>query len=187
MGEIWRDVVGYESLFAVSSHGRVYSKRTNRVLKQFVHKNGYCHIATKIGGRLGINKTFKVHRLVAEAFLVRPSAQITDIVSESVYKTALVNHIDGDKKNNLATNLEWCTYSQNIRHAVDLGLIDYSKTSGAKSVMSVFDTEADRYNTYIEYLESGLSQREFAKSKGFTHSVITRMRRDYSDHPPEQP
>lgn len=183
MGEIWKDVVGYESLFSVSSRGRVYSKRTGKILKQFVHKNGYCIIATKIGGRQGVNKAFKVHRLVADAFLDPPSAHIIDVVSETAYKTVLVNHKDGDKRNNSFTNLEWCTYSQNTKHAVDNGLIDYSKTSGANNVMSIFETEEDRYNTYIEYLKSGLSQREFAKSRGFTHSVISRMRRDYSSIP----
>lgn len=183
MDETWRDVVGYESLLSVSSHGRVYSKRTNRVLKQFLTSSGYYNIATKIGGRLGISKAFRIHRLVAEAFLDPPSEQIVSIASETFYKKVVVNHIDGDKTNNHVDNLEWCTYSQNMRHAVDNGLLDHSKNSGANNTMSIFETEEDRYNTYIEYLKSGLSKRKFAKSKGFSHQVISRICRDYEDSP----
>lgn len=53
----------------------------------------------------------RVHRMVADAFLVKPSELHTD-----------VNHIDGDKFNNTLQNLEWCTKSQNQRHAIETGL-----------------------------------------------------------------
>lgn len=113
--EVWKDVVGFESLFSVSSFGNVYSKRSGKFLKQHLHANGYFTIATKIGGRKGVCLCFKVHRLVAEAFL------------SNFEEKPFVNHIDGVKTNNKATNLEWCTASENTLHAISLGLIDNSK------------------------------------------------------------
>ncbi|WP_372494047.1 HNH endonuclease signature motif containing protein [Mycolicibacterium neoaurum] len=55
-----------------------------------------------MGGR---KRAVEVHRLVASYF-VRP------------FTGEQVNHIDGDKTNNLHSNLEWCTASQNVRHAL---------------------------------------------------------------------
>lgn len=109
--EIWKDVVGYETLFSVSNLGNVRSKRTNRILKQHLNKQGRFAIATKIGGRKGLDLCFKVHRLVATAFIPNPNNKPT------------VNHTDGNKINNCADNLEWATHSENIQHAWDNGLI----------------------------------------------------------------
>jgi len=108
--EEWLDVTGYEQLFSISSNGQLFSKRTGRILKQVKHTNGYMHIATKIGGRKGVNKCFKVHRLVAEAFLVNLKGK------------PQVNHLDGDKTNNNKMNLEWVTPSENQLHAYRTGL-----------------------------------------------------------------
>ena len=67
--------------------------------------------------RDGKGKNCKVHRLVAETFIENPKA------------LPQVNHIDGDKSNNTVENLEWCTNTENIRHAFSTGL----NKSGEKS------------------------------------------------------
>ena len=113
--EVWKDVVGYEEFFKVSNLGNVYSKRSGKILKQNLHPNGYYTIATKIGGRCGKNICFKVHRLVAKAFI------------QNVYDKPYVNHIDGVKTNNTIGNLEWCTAKENTHHAIANGLISYNK------------------------------------------------------------
>lgn len=55
---------------------------------------------------------FRIHRLVAEAF-----------ISKNTDKEQ-VNHIDGNKENNYATNLEWCSQSENMKHSYRIGLRD---------------------------------------------------------------
>jgi hypothetical protein len=126
--EVWRPVLGHEDFYEVSSHGRVRSKDREvkcsrgsnirlwkgRVLKSIVAATrGYEQVSLSCSG-----KTHKVyvHRLVAEAFL------------KGMDET--VNHINGDKRNNKVNNLEWCSYSDNNRHAFAIGL---KKPSGGRN------------------------------------------------------
>lgn len=108
--EEYRDVVGFEDYFQISNLGNVFSKRSNRILKQTKSKTGYWTFATKIGGRNGTDHCFKVHRLVAEAFIPNPESK------------PFVNHIDGCKTNNVVSNLEWVTPKENSDHAWSTGL-----------------------------------------------------------------
>lgn len=123
MKEIWKDIKGYENLYQVSSFGRVKSlkrilvfldknnveikrKANKRILNLSICPEGYyfCHICKN-----GECKNIKVHRLVAENFL------------ENKNNYPCVNHIDGNKLNNNVNNLEWCTYSHNVKEAFRLG------------------------------------------------------------------
>lgn len=110
MIEVWKDVVGYEDYFQVSNTGKIFSKRTKKELKLHTNKNGYIVFATRFGGRNGKNKCLRVHILVANAFI------------DNIYNKPTVNHIDGDKKNNNVTNLEWATNSEQQLHAHSIGL-----------------------------------------------------------------
>lgn len=181
MEESWKGVVGYEDLFLISNQGRLFSKRTNKIMKQFLHKNGYCYVATKIGGRKGVNKTFKIHRLVAEAFLDPPEKQVIESSVNTYYKVVIVNHKDCDKTNNNVGNLEWCTYQENSDHARENSLFDFSMNSGANNLNSFFNTEGERKSAYYSFIESGLSMRKFAATLGTSHQVIMRVVRDYGN------
>ena len=66
--EEWRDVIGYENYFRVSNLGRIFSKRTNKIIKLVVSKQGYYTFSTRFNGRKSKPHCFRVHRLVAEAF-----------------------------------------------------------------------------------------------------------------------
>ena len=100
--EIWKPIPNYENLYEVSNHGRVrsicgrYGKEV--ILKQCIGSKGY-RLVTLCGN--GKKKTVNVHRLVALLFVPNPDS------------LPCVNHIDENKDNNDATNLEWCSYYYN--------------------------------------------------------------------------
>ena len=108
--EVWRDIEGYEGLYQVSNMGRVKSlgrkDRFGRVIKErilepAVTHNGYLRVGLHVDGK---RKMLRVHRLVCEAFHENP-----DNKSE-------VNHVNEDKTDNRACNLEWSTRTENCNH-----------------------------------------------------------------------
>ena len=109
----WRNVVGFEMLFSVSNTGEMHSKRTGRILKQSTSKKGYRTISTRVGGRNGVCHCFKIHRLVAEAFLPPPSPQLVEACKLQGYGQVIVRHLDDDKTNNRPLNLAWGTSQDN--------------------------------------------------------------------------
>ena len=111
MGDDFIDTVEFPDLFMVSRKGEVFSKRTQRILKQVKTKSGYLTIPSKIGGRNGYYVCLKVHRLVANAFI------------PNWFNRPYVNHIDGCKTNNNDWNLEWVSALENTIHAMNNNLL----------------------------------------------------------------
>lgn len=109
-----------------------------------------------------ISKWILVHRLVAEAFIPKPKNK------------QQVNHIDGDKQNNNAENLEWCTQSENMKHAQDIGLKRPSRLGvfGKDNPCSKSVYQIDR-NTG-EIINKFYSITEASKELGTTGSGIIR-------------
>jgi len=109
--ETWKDVVGYEGIYKISSIGRVKSLYYNKetILSLTETPDGYYRLQLIKDGKY---KHFFVHVLVATAFIENdsPSTKIE------------VNHKNGIKTDNAIKNLEWVTPSQNIIHAYDTGL-----------------------------------------------------------------
>lgn len=103
MKEIWKDIKGFEGLYAISNKGNVKSLRSGKILKPY-DNGGYYRIALNKGGK---SKRFLVHVLVA-----------THFIGDKPFKNAQINHKDLNKYNNCATNLEWVTPSDNVRHAI---------------------------------------------------------------------
>ncbi len=174
--EVWKDVVGYEHIFQVSNFGNVFSKRSNKKLKQQLHENGYLIFATKIEGK---NKCFKVHRLVAEAFLDKPEEVLLKLAHKTKYGLVIVNHKDGNKQNNHVSNLEWSSHSLNTKHALEQNLIKPLK--GSSNGNSKFNSEEERYSVYLKFIESGLSYRKFALEINVSHSLVSRLVRDFKN------
>lgn len=86
----------------------VHQTFKERVLKWSQDQDGYPVVSVITDD--GYTKTIPVHRLVALTFLDNPENKPT------------VNHIDGNKKNNHVSNLEWATYKENNNHAITTGL-----------------------------------------------------------------
>ena len=126
--EIWADIKGYEGLYQISTFGNIKSlsrpvKHSNggtkiireRLLKTKVNSTtGYREVGLSRDGK---QKYHLVHKLIAEAFIDNP------------HRLPVVNHIDGCKTNNDVSNLEWTTYSENIRHAFTNGLSKNNMTN----------------------------------------------------------
>ena len=94
-------------MYEVSNGGRVRNRRTGKMLTPRKDRGGYMTVRLQVEGRTA---TRFVHRLVAEAFIdSKPGLEI-------------VNHLNGDKTDNRADNLEWTTHAGNIRHAYRTGL-----------------------------------------------------------------
>lgn len=107
MAKIWKDIVGYEGLYKISSDGIIESLKTGKYKKLTLSSTGYL-VTTLYKNNKGTTKY--IHRLIAEHFIYNPK------------NLKVINHIDGDKTNNSLKNLEWCTYSQNNKHAFENGL-----------------------------------------------------------------
>ena len=106
--EMWKEIDGMFGLLEISNYGRVRSNmRDGRILKQQIDTKGYFRIRVTIKGK---KKSIKVHREVAKAFIQNPN------------NLPQVNHIDGNKANNCASNLEWVTNKSNADHAIENGL-----------------------------------------------------------------
>lgn len=101
--EIWKDIEGYEGFYQVSNYGRVKSLKfgKEKILKHRRNTFGYLEIVLCSGGK---PKSFKIHRLVAKAFIPNPN------------NLPQINHKDENKENNCEWNLEWCTPSYNINY-----------------------------------------------------------------------
>lgn len=95
--------------YYINEKGEVLSSHYNRKMSYMIDKDGYLRVRLTMKNRK--RRNFPVHRLVLTMF--KP---ISDM------NVKQVNHIDGNKKNNNISNLEWCTSQENTIHAVKLGL-----------------------------------------------------------------
>lgn len=105
--EVWKDIPNYEGFYQISNYGTVKNKKNGAIRKGCINTSGYTYVGLNKNGK---QKNYLLHRLVAMCFV------------ENTYDLPEINHIDGDKNNNNAKNLEWTTRSLNVKHAYKMGL-----------------------------------------------------------------
>lgn len=153
MSEVWREVLGFEGIYAVSSYGRVkrlqqqHGTQAGRILKGH-NLRGYYHVylswQNKVRRRL-------IHRLVAQAFIGVSSLEI--------------NHKDGNGLNNRLENLEYVTRQENAAHARINGFY-------ARGERSASSTLTRRQVRRIRQLKGSMTYAEIAKRFGVTYSGV---------------
>lgn len=164
--ELWKDIEGYKGLYQVSNLGRIKRLETTllykgkyprnwkeKILTQNTNNAGYkkCHLSKD-----GKAKTPSVHRLVALAFI------------ENVLVLPCVNHLDGNKENNSADNLEWCSYKENTKHAIESGLMGVDGFENPSAKLDI--NEVNRIKRL--YRTGKFSQRKLSIVFGVSQNTI---------------
>ena len=168
VNEVWKAIQGENHVYEVSNCGRVrraeYINRQGQikpshVIATFPNTSGYLRTNLNIDGKV---KGYFVHRLVAELFVENPEGK------------PFVNHIDGNKLNNNANNLEWCTRSENERHAWKIGLKHQSGVRGEKHGMhKLTQKQVDYIRKYHKPTDPVFGSKGLAKKFNVTPQTIT--------------
>jgi len=178
MQEIWRDIKDYEGYYQVSNLGNVRSldrtlknknglyTRKGKMLKKLINSKGYYVVNLR---KNCTHKIQTIHRIIAETF----------ISNKNNYPC--VNHIDGNKLNNSLDNLEWCTYSHNIKEAFRLGLNKYTYKEnfnpyywkGKKGIEHSKSKQVNQYDLKGNLLNKWGSITEASEKTGINYAYIS--------------
>lgn len=166
--EIWKDILGYETLYQVSNLGRVkslagykiisqgkLSEKKEKILKQYVADSPYLFVKLSKFGKV---KNFKVHRLVAEAFIPNPENKPE------------VNHKKGIKQDNRENQLEWATRQEQVDHGINTGLIQQKGINHPRSNLTESQVIA------IKNFSLGGSCEKIGKLFGASKSTVYNIR-----------
>lgn len=168
--EEWRPVVGYESLYTVSSMGRIKSSprqcwngkswwtMAEREMRQYTMRLGYLWVTLNTGKA---PKNHFCHRVVLSTFVPNPNPD----------KYTQINHIDGDKKNNRVENLEWCTCHENHMHAWKTGLCENVRSAIRETGNPVeivhMDGRIERFRSLGYALDTGMRRPANVRPFGY--------------------
>lgn len=157
MKEIWKDIKGYEGLYQISNLGNVKSLekiindkknrkyiKKERIMKPMINNSGYYELILKKEGK---SKHYRVHRLVADAFIKNPK------------NFPIINHKDHNKLNNKFDNLEWCTQKYNVNY-------DFDRKTFPKKV------KIKQYDLNMNYIKTFNSMKEIETEYEVSRTTI---------------
>ena len=175
--EVWKDIIGYEGYYQVSSFGRVRSldrefiRKQKRYKQTFIvrrkgiilrfyysrarHGRGGSYAKVKLCSK-GISKNREVHRLVALAFV------------KNTDNKPVVNHINSNSLDNRKENLEWCTVTENNRHCV---------RSGRKPTIFKSTFNADDRIELDKLFDLGLGVTAISSQLGLPYNAVRHIHR----------
>ncbi|OQA79020.1 MAG: hypothetical protein BWY31_04273 [Lentisphaerae bacterium ADurb.Bin242] len=154
----------YQGRYLITDDGRVFSMKIHngqKVHQQNLRPNEHGYLRASIHGR-----DEYVHRIVAKCFVSNPNGYVE------------INHIDGNKANNVAENLEWCTRAENNQHAFRIGL----RTNAEMAVIARHPKLKSRVLSWDNILRirlmfsQGLSDRAIAGELNCSHGSIYQIR-----------
>lgn len=145
-----------KDLYTINSKGEIFSDNTGKMKTR--NKSNTEYQLINLMCENGRKKTFKVHRLVLMAFCPIDNPEKKE-----------VNHIDGNKKNNCLDNLEWCTSSENQKHAFKTGL-QHARRGEQSNFSKLSQEDVDK----IFFLrKAGYTQQKIADTVGCTRNNIS--------------
>ncbi len=161
-----QEIKGYEGLYSITRDGRVWSHKrkvkngngfrtvNGKWLTPSIKENGYLIIGLWENNK---GKSYYLHRLIAMAFISNPKNKL------------FINHIDGNKLNNDISNLEWCTFQENMIHAVKNGLTIKGENAWNSKL-------TEKEVIIIRKMASkGITQRKIAKEFNIAFQTISKV------------
>ena len=160
--EAWKDVVGHEGWYKISSNGVVILVGLEKRDRKYIGPNGELKVHDNGSGYKLVQfrngprpKNFYLHRLVAAAFIPNPENK------------PCVGHKDHDRANNCVENLYWCTHAENTQHGVRDGKIN-AKARGKMNKLGFVEI----CNVAI-LANKGMGVAEIARKLGFPRTTIS--------------
>lgn len=158
--EIWKPIVGFEDFYEVSNFGNIRRKKSGR-LRRIDYAPIYPTILLSANG---VHKTYRVHRLVAKAFL------------PPIEGKTHVNHKDGDHSNNCVDNLEWVTQKENNIHSYR---VLHRTPPRVGHVAPNRKIKEEDIRTFYELNQQGMTTDQIGIIYGVCGSTIIRYIRKY--------
>lgn len=144
--EVWKDIVGFEGYYQVSSCGRVRRSDNHKIKSSPLNAYGYPQVNLYKDGK---SHLYRVHRLVATAFIPNPN------------NLPMINHKDEVTTNNNVNNLEWCDAKYNVNYG----------SGKAKRALSR-SKRVLQYSLTGQLIQEWKSATEAARELGFPQSGI---------------